>query len=932
MNAILFFLLLIISLSSSASCAENQVIVKNIDWRISSTEHFDIYYYQDSQPLLSYAAPLLEKVYKSEAAYLNPELKKRIPFFLFASINDMQQNTIADVSDGVGGLTEPLKDRFMVWSDGSKQWLEDVIYHEFAHEVQFSVMVDGFWKSARILKTYVYPLWMMEGISEYATGEKDIAVEELYVRDAVLDGKLPHLYRLHGFSHLKPHQTTLAYKTGAAAIRFLAGEYGKDKPALMMQYYKSRYDINSVLQPLIGLDIWAFDSKFRHYQEMKYSIEKEEENLREAEEKFRLTSQKDDIPDFNLSPVFSARRGILAYISTLMGHPPALVIQNIVSGKKKVLDYAFLGIENITYARFTRPMRFLSISPSERYLAFSAQKNHVEYFCIYDMEKDLFSKIPMTGFLEARQFAFSPDEKKVAFIGMKKSFNDVYEMDFNPDTGLPDISSARNMTSDEKDQSSPVWLADGSLIYSQEEGQNGSWRRTLVQLADGHEPVTLLDFNGSVYDAFPGPDGIYFTAEYEKNFSLFRLEPAGGKIKRLFRPAGGIFTPYVSGKEVYFSLFRHGCINIYRYPVDELPQEDLSLAAPETDNPSQEAITQLKEKKLSFNPSLDLFYPAFMFSSPGGLFLVNYSRISDMLGRHTLTLYLNYNSGWPYFNSDISYLYSRYRTKYFLQSSFYSVDSLENSDNWKYDRSYVRNVAGLSYPFDRYRRGELYLIEKDDSKKYYYPFKFTEKTRSRALQLSYVKDDINGLYLSAVYGSRLTLSWQKGFVAAGGDQKYEVYEGEYLKYLPMGRKSPFINRFYAGFSTGRDRKSFDFGGVNGLRGYARGGIENENSRVLNYNAEARFFLKKMDYHMWYFFPDFYFKALYFKLFSDNAYGWDYKSQLSDFSVKDIKNSVGFGVDFHTFVLQSFQMVLSLDYALRTDDGGRIFYFYLGPLF
>jgi len=32
------------------------------------------------------------------------------------------------------------------------------------------------------------------------------------------------------------------------------------------------------------------------------------------------------------------------------------------------------------------------------------------------------------------------------------------------------------------------------------------------------------------------------------------------------------------------------------------------------------------------------------------------------------------------------------------------------------------------------------------------------------------------------------------------------------------------------------------------------------------------------------------------------------------------------------VLQAFQLVLSFDYAIRTSDGGRIFYFYLGPLF
>jgi len=914
--------------------AENHVIVKNIDWKVSSTKNFDIYYYQDSAPLLPYVSVIVEKAYENAVYSLNPNLKKRIPFFLFASINDMEQNTIAQVSDGIGGLTEPLKDRFMVWSDGSKAWLEEVIFHEFAHEAQFSVMIDGFWKSARILKTYIYPLWMMEGIAEYNTQDRDIAMEELYVRDSVVDKKLLSLEKLHGFSHLKMHQTTLAYKTSSAAIRFLASEYGKDKPALMMQYYKDCYDIDSVLQPLIGLDIKKFDEKFKKYQEIKFSIQVEDENLKEANEDFKLTNQLDDLPDFNTSPVYSQKRKELIYISTLEGHPPVIVFKNIETGKIKVLDYSSMGIENIPYGRFSKPMRYLSISSSGRYLAFSAQKNHREYFCIYDLEKDSFSKFLMKDFLEARQFSFSPDDSKIAFVAMKNAFNDIYIMPFNSMSGLPEIEKARNITNDEKDQASPSWTKSGDILFTQEEGQFNSWRRTLNIYEEGNGVRTILDFGGQIYDAVEGEKGFYFTAEYEKNFSLFFLNREDSKIYRLFHPVGGVFTPYVYGDQIYFSLFRHGSINVYKYPIDYFEPEPIAFDATYSKNSqNDEKISfSLTEKKPSSIPSLDLFFPALMFSSPGGLFLVNYSRFSDMLGRHSIGLFIKYNSGRPYLNSDISYLYSRYRTKFFLQSSIYSIDSLENSDNWKYDKLYTRNLAGISYPFDRYRRGDLYLIEKEDNRNYYYPIKFKDKTSSRAVQLSYIKEDMNGLYLSAIRGCRVSFSWQKGFAIAGGNQKYDVYEAEYLKYIPMSRKSPFINRFYAGFSTGRDRKTFDFGGVNGLRGYARGGIENENSRVLNYNMEARFFLTKMDYYMWYFFPDFYFKAMYLKIFTDNAYGWDYKNQLSSFSARDIKNSVGIGFDFHTFVLQSFQMIMSFDWAVRTDDGDKIFYFYLGPLF
>jgi outer membrane protein assembly factor BamA len=103
--------------------------------------------------------------------------------------------------------------------------------------------------------------------------------------------------------------------------------------------------------------------------------------------------------------------------------------------------------------------------------------------------------------------------------------------------------------------------------------------------------------------------------------------------------------------------------------------------------------------------------------------------------------------------------------------------------------------------------------------------------------------------------------------------------------------------------------------------------------MLMNNLELRVPLfRDLNYYMWFMFPDFYFKAVYLKAFADSAYGWDSGSRFRSFKSGDIHNSVGAGVDVHTFILQAFQLVLSFDCAVRTSDGGRIFYFYLGPMF
>jgi outer membrane protein assembly factor BamA len=311
---------------------------------------------------------------------------------------------------------------------------------------------------------------------------------------------------------------------------------------------------------------------------------------------------------------------------------------------------------------------------------------------------------------------------------------------------------------------------------------------------------------------------------------------------------------------------------------------------------------------------------------------MNYWQASDMLGRHNLNLYLNYNSGADYLNLQANYTYARWRMPLYLQTGVFTYDGIRTTDDYEYDKSYYRHAAGTAWPFDRYNRLEGFLLAKDERNDYV-GLDLTENLRTRALQTAYVRDTVSGLYLTAVRGSRTELSWLTAGETAGGNLKYDVFTLEYLKYFPLSKRAAFVNRFLAGRSVGRDRRIFGFGGLGGVRGFSRSSEEYETPGVLLNNAELRVPLfKDMNYYMWYMFPDFYFKGIYAKLFADSAYGWDSGRDFRRLGLSRLDTSVGAGVNVHTFILQAFQLVLSFDYAVRTSDGGKIFYFYLGPLF
>lgn len=321
-----------------------------------------------------------------------------------------------------------------------------------------------------------------------------------------------------------------------------------------------------------------------------------------------------------------------------------------------------------------------------------------------------------------------------------------------------------------------------------------------------------------------------------------------------------------------------------------------------------------------------------MFSSPGGLFWMNYWQASDMLGNHNLSLTLNYNSGAKYLSYQANYSYARWRMPVLLQASGLTVNGVTSSDDQEYDRSYGRQALGTAWPFDRYNRVEAFAIVQNDSTDYkdLTPDKLV---RTRALQSSYVRDTLNGLYLTANRGSRTELTYLKALDTAGGNMKYDVYLFRYLKYFPLSKRAAFVNHFTAGRSLGRDRREFNFGGLGGVRGFYSAAPETEKPGVFLNNAELRVpVFKDLDYYMGYMFPDFYFKSVYAKLFVDSGYGWADGGELGRFGISKVRSAVGVGLNVHTFILQAFPLVISFDYAVRTSDGGKIFYVYLGPLF
>ena len=853
----------------------------------------------------------------------------------------MQRSRIVAVGDGTGGVTEAFKDRFIVFNDGSRAWLDTVTTHELTHVFQFHLLIDGFWRSARILKTIVYPLWMMEGMAEYYSWGLDDTPGEVIVRDAaVSDGLIP-LYKLEHFSHLKPHQVRLAYESGSKLLQFLDTQYGPGTVSRMIKLYESRFESSAVLTELTGLDIFKLDKKWREYAKERYDRIVEKEKLVEPEKYGeRLTPPAKNIPEQNSSPVATADGKSVIYLTTRYGFPPSIVERDLVSGKERKLVSHDTAIESVHLGNFTNKSRSLSLSANDRWLAFAGTKNHRDSIYLYDREEHKTTRLDVPGFQAVNQPAFSPDGRTIAFSGLKGSRTDIYAYDRAS-------GKVRRLTDDAQDDQTPIYTPDGRfVVYSSElevEGGKMLYQRRLYRVpSDGGPVEKLLELPGAARDPVVSADGkrILFALEGGGFYEAYELDLKKRAATRLTRSIGAVYTPTYGPKgDLFFAGFRKGSIHLFRGDRSRFEGEKDEIGLAEgygAEGPVSDSTTTIKsdgrEAKSPF--STDLFLPAFFYSSNGGLFWTSYWQASDLLGRHQVNSLLSYQSGGGFLDYGTQYGFNGWRTN--LRAGAIGrlrQDTFDQSTGLTSDESTHLQFVGASYPFDRFHRLDLTFSAASGHLRF---DTINDRVRreARAGTVALVRDTVRGRYLVANAGNRVRVGATGHADFLGNNVDRESYFVDGAQYIPTGKMSSFVLRGFGLHQEGRDSTQLILGGIGGVRGFGRSTVRDLGRTGGIATAEWRFPIwANMDYYMWYLFPDFYFKALSMAVFTDAGHVWNTQGQFTDSRWKDLRHSYGAGIRIHTFILQLFPLVIHFDYARRTTSSGDgVFYVYLGPLF
>ena len=234
----IFLILILLGTTFATQFGKNIVQYNEFDWYYTQTKHFDIYVSDSSGYHLEFLKENSEDAYKKIESLFNWSLRERVSIIVYPSHNDFQQTNVisSHLPEGVGGVTELLKNRVVIPFDGSLKEFQHVLYHELVHAFINDCVYGGSLKSmmANSIKARI-PLWMNEGLAEYIS-DKWSSNSDMWIRDLVLNGEnLPHINQLTGY---------WAYRGGQSVWNFITQKWGEESISEIINQIKIKSDVS----------------------------------------------------------------------------------------------------------------------------------------------------------------------------------------------------------------------------------------------------------------------------------------------------------------------------------------------------------------------------------------------------------------------------------------------------------------------------------------------------------------------------------------------------------------------------------------------------------------------------------------------------------------------------------------------------------------
>ncbi len=717
---------------------KNRIQYDSFEWHVYTTDHFEIYYYPETEVHLERVASYAESAYQQISADLKHDLGHKVPLVLFKTQSEFQQQNIepAELPEGVLAFAEPFRHRIVLPIDEPSDALYRLITHELTHQFEFDII-------PRSLVRRSLPLWVDEGLADYLTGYWN-AFDLMTVRDAALADGIPRMSDFQGAAFVDGR---LPYNLGHAAFEFIESRWGKE--GIRRFLFSLRKTVigggESPYEEALRLKSEEFDEQFRKYLRDRFKPFRDREiagdygrNLAPDREKtpYPVALSIAASPSGEMLAVAAGNRKDQELDILLISAADGRVIRNMTSGFNKDRGFEYIaspgGFRN-------NAVPWMSWSPAGDVIA---------YFARTEKHKTLILQNVATGKIDRRVAlktvdmpespSVSPDGRTVAFSALSGAVGDIFLVDVQ--TG-----DVRNLTGDAFGDFAPVFSPDGtSLVYlARVSGSNKLFRLDLssgkkVQVSFGtHDDggAQFLDRDTIVFPSTAVDPRLVVAPDIARNgqiYNLWTLNLANGELRQLTDTLTANVSPVVlrdgAQRRIAFVTYHKGEYSIHTLtrgePVATIASADFGTPGPIVDfQPPLEhtLIESNRRKKGAFEKMLLEGRPPVNVgvTSGGDLFGGTQLTFTDVLGNQQLNLFAASVSQFQ--SAAVSYVNIGRRLQYALQGFSQTQFFFGNQPGVLFDQQLAfldrdtaratQTARGITafgiYPLNRYARVEF---------------------------------------------------------------------------------------------------------------------------------------------------------------------------------------------------------------------------------
>ena len=559
--------------ASAQYFGRNKVQYDQFQFEVLPTNHFDLYFYEETTTAAWDAARMADRWYARHSTIFSHELTARRPLIFYANDADFQQTTVVGgaIGEGVGGLTEGLKQRVVMPFTGLYGETDHVLGHELVHSFQYDLALS----TGRGIQLRRLPLWVIEGMAEYLSLGAYHPHTAMWIRDALVRDDLPTIRDL-GRGRYFP------YRFGQAYMAYLGGTYGDGAVATLYQV-AGQAGLEAGLETITGLSPDSLSADW--IQTVRASYGPLVDGRTPAADAGTPVLTPASNGDINVAPALSPDGQYVAFLSSRSVFSIDLYVADAETGA--IVE----RLGSVNRDPHFDAIRFLESAgtwaPDGRRFAFVAFAKGDNQLAIWNVQTGRIERrFAVQGVTAMSQPAWSPDGETIALSGLRGGISDLYVVDVATGT-------ARQLTDDRYGDLQPTWSPDGDrLAFVTDRGpggtdfatlEYGAPRLALMDVESGAVEVRRPFPRGAQYNPQFAPDGagLYFISTHDGFKDVYHLDLASGRAARITALQTGVsgftsLSPALSvaarSGRMAFSVFSDNAYSVMTLSPQELAE------------------------------------------------------------------------------------------------------------------------------------------------------------------------------------------------------------------------------------------------------------------------------------------------------------------------------------------------------------------------